>query len=324
MSEYRSTLSLHLKEFLTEKRDVCGFTYGSQSRVFDDLDNYWFEHGYTEDRITQKNIEEWCCLREGESPGSLICRIVPVREFSKYLCGLGISSYIPLYEVHYNVPERHILTKPMVHELFTQIDDLKPGSNCRRYGEYTYNKYPILFRMIYLNGMRVTETCSLSMSQVDLDNGILTIFNGKGRKDRLVYMAEDLTCLCRDYVAYMSRALGKELQWLFSGRNGKGHISRGQVEATFNKCWSMTSFAETCAWKPTVHDLRHTMVCNRIDRWIEQGLDFEEMRPYLSKFLGHKTFRESYYYYHYSRETAKIIHATDKTTQKVMPEVKRI
>ena len=54
-----------------------------------------------------------------------------------------------------------------------------------------------------------------------------------------------------------------------------------------------------------------------------QGLDFDQMLPYLSRFLGHKTFNETYYYYHYVEEAAKTIQRLDKTASKVIPEVMR-
>ena len=52
-----------------------------------------------------------------------------------------------------------------------------------------------------------------------------------------------------------------------------------------------------------------------------QGFDFDQMLPYLSKFLGHKSFNETYYYYHYAEEAAKTIHSMDKTACRVIPEV---
>ena len=47
------------------------------------------------------------------------------------------------------------------------------------------------------------------------------------------------------------------------------------------------------------------------------------MLPYLSHFLGHKGFRDTFYYYHYVEETARTIRKKDTVTSRVIPEVMR-
>ena len=69
--------------------------------------------------------------------------------------------------------------------------------------------------------------------------------------------------------------------------------------------------------------MRHSFVVDRINKWREQGLDFNTMLPYLSHFLGHKGFRDTFYYYHYVEETARTIRKKDTVTSRVIPEVMR-
>ena len=94
------------------------------------------------------------------------------------------------------------------------------------------------------------------------------------------------------------------------------------VNRRFNEVWAKTSFAGSRE-KPSVHDFRHTYVVNRINLWMEQGLDFDHMLPYLCKYLGHRNFNETYYYYHYAEEAAKTIREKDRVIEKVIPEVMR-
>ena len=91
----------------------------------------------------------------------------------------------------------------------------------------------------------------------------------------------------------------------------------------FRRCWLNTSFASGCDRNPTTHCLRHAYVVNRINLWREQGLDFEHMLPYLSRFLGHKSFNDTYYYYHYVEEAAQTIRKRDSVIGRVIPEVMR-
>ena len=55
------------------------------------------------------------------------------------------------------------------------------------------NEYPVLFRLIYLNGLRASEARLLSMDDVDPYAGTIVILDGKGNRDRIVYLSDDLT-----------------------------------------------------------------------------------------------------------------------------------
>lgn len=96
-----------------------------------------------------------------------------------------------------------------------------------------------------------------------------------------------------------------------------------RVRQRFDACWNQTSYSTQCGRKPTVHSLRHNYVIKRLNLWMRQDLDLEHMVPYLSKFLGHKSFNETLYYYHFVEEAAQIIRQKDLHINKVIPEVIR-
>ena len=321
-NKYSSVLGVQISAFLEEKRVVCGYDYTGAESILKRLDAYWAEHHYQETYLTMENLASWIVFQGKEGAAGLKNRLCVVREFSKYLCGLGILSYIPPITVSYVAPERRVLLQEEIVELFYQIDNRKV-TMAASFADRMNKEYLILLRMIYLCGLRMNEACSMPLNQVDLDAGTLTILDGKGHKDRLVYMAEDLTELCRIYVEYLMCELGGLPQWLFPGKDPKKPINRKTVDVIFNDCWNKTSFATTVR-KPVVHDLRHTMVSKRISLWVSEGLDFEVMRPYLSQYLGHKSFSETLYYYHMTDASRKNIQNLDKTGPRVIPEVKDI
>lgn len=178
----------------------------------------------------------------------------------------------------------------------------------------------MLFRLIYCLGLRLSETCSIRTSDIDLKNGRIYLKEEtKREKERVVYVAEDLLALVTDTVEANKRHLGAEPYWLFPGYRP---ISIHTVDKRFNTAWSGTPFAESCGKKPTVHSLRHTFVVKRMNLWMEQGVDLNRMLPYLSKFLGHVSFHETYYYYHMVHEAYRIIRAKDTVSDSVIPEVR--
>ena len=149
------------------------------------------------------------------------------------------------------------------------------------------------------------------------------ILDGKGNRDRIVYLSDDLTKLCREYISYLTAELGRKPSWVFPGIDPDKPVSYGSISSMFRRCWMNTSFASGCDRNPTTHCLRHAYVVKRINLWREQGLDFEHMLPYLSRFLGHKSFNDTYYYYHYVEEAAQTIRKRDTVTGRVIPEAMR-
>ena len=93
------------------------------------------------------------------------------------------------------------------------------------------------------------------------------------------------------------------------------------MEACFNRYWSKLPVAKTLEKHPTPHCLRHAFVVERINEWMLNGVDTNTMLPYLSRYLGHKSPDETYYYYHLVDKAFDVIRHKDTTSQKVIPEV---
>lgn len=319
--KYGSCISEWISGFIHEKTSL-GYKYYNEAKWMRQFDHYWTEHGYGKEGLTQENIAEWLKKRDGEGEKCLSTRISVIRQYAIYLIGLGIKSYFPPLDIRYPKALIHLPTDAEIKALFDRIDAYSPQKGSSDAGRVA-NEYPVLFRLIYLNGMRAGEACHIQMENVDLGEGTILIQCGKGNKDRRIHLSEDMTELCRDYRSYLRESLGYEPEWLFPGIKPEKPLSYGSVSAMFRRCWLETAYAGHCDRNPTAHCLRHAYVVKRIDLWRQQGLDFEHMLPYLSKFLGHKSFDESYYYYHLAEESARTIREKDTVIGRVIPEVMR-
>lgn len=318
---YRSCIADWISGFIREKQSI-GYKYYNESKWMRQFDIYWTEHGYSKEGLSRETLSGWLKKRDSENLKCLATRIGVIRQYSAYLNGLGVESYLPPLNVRYSKAVIHLPTDEEIAAVFDQIDAYIPqkgSADTRRLA----NEYPVLFRLIYLNGLRVSEACRLPMECISLKNGIVSIIDGKGNRDRLVYLSDDMAALIRDYIEYLRDALGYDPVWLFPGFNPDKPISYESVSCMFRNSWKKTSFAETCDRDPTTHCLRHAYVVKRINLWRAQGLDFDHMLPYISRFLGHKSFEESYYYYHYTEESARTIRAKDTVIGRVIPEVMR-
>ena len=320
-SSFLSAIAEWIVAFIEEKHSL-GYKYYTETRLMKEFDTYWIQHGYKKEGITRDNITDWMNQKAGEGSRNRKARITVVRQFSIFLNGLGIPSYLPEQKVRCPKPMVYVLSRDEIIELFREIDSYVPGVSTVAINRIA-NEYPVLFRLLYLNGLRIGEACELATDCVNLENGTITIMDGKGNKDRIVYLSDDMSLLLRRYFAYLEAELGHVPKWAFPGWDPDEPLEGTSVRDVFGSCWSHTSFADKCEKKPTVHCLRHSFVVERIERWRAQGLDFEQMLPYLSQYLGHKSFNDTYYYYHYVEETARTIRIKDKTIDRVIPEVIR-
>ena len=317
---YKSVLGPHIKDFIKEKQ-AGGYSYQTQAYLMKKFDGYWAEHAYTFIGLTPESLDGWTQKRDCENKEYLHNRISVVREFSRYLNGLGICSYIPPLNIRRSRPLVHVLCDEETADLFDKIDSYTPVKKVGAQIRMSY-EYPVLFRMIYCCGLRRSEACGLSVAQVDLTQGIITVLNAKGNKDRLVYLTEDMNQLCAAYLDMMRQNYDPGLKWFFPGLDMGKPVAAATAGRAFNAFWKKTRFAGVTDKDPTVHSLRHTYVVKRVNLWMEQGLDMNVMMPYLSRYLGHKSVDETYYYYHYVQESARIIREKDTLAKKVIPEVR--
>lgn len=319
---YTSSLSRYIRDFVSEKRQM-GFIFNTAAYQLHRFDGYWDTCGYDED-ITQDRLQEWFMpLSENESKSSHSQRISVVKGLSIYMNSIGIPAYVPLLNVGKDHNTVHIFTGQELKELFEKIDSYVPISI--NHNDYRMaNAYPVMFRLFYCCGMRNNEVCALRTSDVDFEKGIITVLDGKNQKDRLVYLSDDMRVLMKKYLSYITKFMGYEPYWLFPGRFPEKHVGKSHLDKRFNQFWQATGSASLCDKKPSLHCLRHTFVVNRINRWILDGIDVDVMLIYLSRYLGHKSPDETFYYYHLVDDAFRIIRQKDETADIVIPEVRRL
>jgi integrase len=149
----------------------------------------------------------------------------------------------------------------------------------------------------------------------------LLIRISKDNKDRIVYLPDDLRLLLIRYAEHLKVKYNDCSVWFFPAREMDNLLSVGLIDKRFYEAWNATSFASACPDKPTVHSLRHTFVVKRMNAWMEQGIPLRSMLPYLSKYLGHKSVEDTFYYYHQIDTAFRIVHCKDSRSKAIIPEV---
>lgn len=318
---YTSILAPYIEGFIAEKRSL-GFIYNSEAYELFRLDAYWNEKGFSDPCMSFEMLDEWLRAKPWEGKASHCRRVSATRLLAVYMNTLGIPAYAPLFKVGKDHNRVHIFSREEIKEIFRVIDSYVPNS-INQADFRMAKEYPVMFRLYYCCGMRNNEACALETKDVDLTAGIITIRNGKNQKDRLIYLPDDLRKMAASYYRYLCHELGYSPRWFFPGRFPDRHVGKGQIDKRFRAFWAETASSAYCDKRPTPHCFRHAFVVNRINMWIEAGMDLDVMLPYLSKYLGHTDPQETFYYYHMVSDAFRILKGKDKSSSDVIPEVRR-
>jgi len=313
---YKSIFAPFIEGLIEQKR-ADGFIYEYEAYILKIFDDFCIVKGVSDTAIRRDLAMDWAIQRTTEGINYRNQRVSFLRQLSLYMNSLGINSYIPHHTASAAITVPHILSEDELKTLYQMIDFYLPDNE--KWHRFSM-EYQVIFRLYYCCGLRLAEVCNLKVKDVNLDDGILKIIQSKGNKDRLVYMADDVTELCRKYHKSMKYMLSVS-EWFFPGKILGEPIRKTSMDKKFKQFWDMTPFSASCDKAPTIHALRHTFVVNRMNEWMLEGLSLNAMMPYLSKYLGHSSVEGTFYYYHQVDKAFKIVREKDNLSDKVIPEV---
>src|SRR5215471_17848160 len=194
----------------------------------------------------------------------------------------------PSHFVRRGRPLPKALSREHVQRLFAQID--QPMDRA-------------LFLVMLRCGLRVSEVAQLKLAHLDWEQQALHIVQGKGRKDRRVYMSPDMVASLQACLAQHpgERAKG----YVFWNR--KRHQQPLPVKAIQKK---MERYAKAAGITASCHSLRHTFASNLL----EHGAEVVAIRD----FLGHSQIASSERYAKISSQ--KIKQEYRRTMQKILQQ----
>ena len=129
-----------------------------------------------------------------------------------------------------------------IQSLFLEIDSYQPTINAEVFHRLAL-EYRILFRMLFCCGLRVSEARKLRLDTVDLENGVLKIYQSKGSNDRLVYLPDDLRQLCCEYLKIMTVKYKIKSEWFFPASDPAKVLQVASVGKRFHRAWEQTPYA---------------------------------------------------------------------------------
>ena len=297
-NRFQSVLSELMEKFLQEKH-ACGYAYQEPTRILRHLDHFVVQEGLATYELPGSMARKWLAKKAHESARTQKQRITLVRQFSRFLLRLGYSAYVPDSTLAARNPSTFVprmLSDEELRKFFQAVDALEPTAR----SPLRHLIMPEVFRLLYGCGFRVREVLKLRVRDADLNQGIITVRLGKGRKDRLVPPALPLVNRLQKYAARLENRPPDAI--FFPGPRG-GPFSLRSVYTLFRRLLLQCGIPHAGRGKgPRIHDYRHLFAVHALRRWYRDGEDLDAKLPLLATYLGHQHLSGTQRYLHLTAE----------------------
>src|SRR5215471_4142038 len=296
-TEFQSVLAPLMDRFLQEKR-ACGYAYHEPFRILNRLDDFLVQQGLEALELPRDLTRNWLAKKPHESAGTQQQRITIVRQFSKFLLTAGCPAYVPdtTIAARKSIFVPRMLTEEELRKFFRAVDTLEPTAR----SPLRHLIMPEVFRLLYGCGFRVREVLNLRIRDVDLNQGIITVRQGKFRKDRLVPPALSLVNRLRRYAAHFENRPPDAI--FFPGPGGRPYSLR-TIYGLFRQLLWQCGIPHAGRGKgPRIHDARHLFAVRALRRWYRDGEDLDAKLPLLATYLGHQHLSGTQRYLHLTAE----------------------
>jgi len=315
---YIGPFKKYIQDFIALKRAV-GYKYDAEAEHLRRFDQFTHQKYAKAQKLNKEIVLAWCNKKPYEAQANQCGRASMIRQFSLYLDSIGLNPYI--IPKNYYPNKKHyvpyIYTTEELSLFFAETDKCHYSSEC----PYRQWIMPVIFRMIYMCGLRLSEARLLKVADVDLDNGILSIHQSKKDNSRLVPMSAALTKRCQVYSSKV-HVLSMPDTYYFPALGGKS-MTMGNVYKNFRRfLWRARISHGGMGQGPRIHDLRHTFAVHCLKQWSEQEKDLTVYLPILKTYLGHDSFKETAYYLHLTADVfPNIILKVETCYPDIIPEL---
>lgn len=275
---------------LVAVRHGGGYTFRVQERVLRQFADYCRREGYPDGSITKEAVEGF--LYGSHLRSSTIRRNeLALRGLVEHARGIGWDAYTPAVATQVRLRHHppYVLTDDEVRRLFVAIDS-QPMSSFSNKALVD----PVLFRVLYGTGLRISEALNLRLPDVDISVGTLRIRESKNGQGRTIPITGRLAATLEAYTAAAHPA-GEDGDYLFYSRAAGRPINQATTYLRFRGYLADAAIAHFTGG-PHPHSLRHGFAVANLRRWAADGTDLATVLPYLACYMGHADLRGTQYY----------------------------
>ena len=221
-------------------------------------------------------------------------RIEALRPFAKYRAQFDPTTEIPpprLFGLGRRRLVPHIYSTQEVQSLLDAAAQLPPAGGLR---PATYETF---FGLLAATGLRISEALRLTLEDVDLEAGIITVRETKFCKSRLVPLHLTTTEALQRYARLRNVKIPAPSSDDFFLSDGGRRMLQDTVQRRFRRLCDQLHWRSRGGHPaPRIHDLRHSFITHCILRWYQQGINLDKEILALSTYVGHAEVTYTYWY----------------------------
>ena len=306
-----------LEDFIKQKR-ILGYKYDTTRDSLIRFSKYTLNYTIKNKSLSKELVLGWITKRENESVKTWKHRASDLLQFALYLQKQGIHAFIPpkSHKIRQDEYIPYIFTHEEIRRFMQVVDSIKPHPLSNKHASY-----PLLFRLLYCCGLRISEALRLKILDVDFDYGTLFIKESKFKKDRIIPMSASLTNMFIRYQSLFNKN-NKPEDYYFRNKNGTP-LTHDCVYDVYRKLLWKAGISHGGKGKgPRLHDLRHVFCVHTLAKLVKDGVDLYVALPILAVYIGHTSVRATQRYVRLTVEAyPELIERISQTCAYVLPEV---
>jgi len=179
--------------------------------------------------------------------------------------------HIPYQKKHKTLPQ--VLSQEEIKAFFSVLQD---------------PKYFAIASTLYGSGLRLSECVNLKIEDLDSSNMVITVRDGKGKKDRVTIMSQKQLEALRNYY---SKSRVKPVTYLFPKKDDRfQHFSKRQTQSFIHNAGLKAGITKSVS----PHILRHSFATHLL----EAGVNLRKIQV----ILGHRSLQTTAVYTHLAKD----------------------
>lgn len=236
----------------------------------------------TLDNITTSVLRQYLAyikLEKGYANGTIRRKIHSLSSFFKYLIDIEVIDKNPMLPIHAPKQENHT---PIY---FDEKEIERLLSAPERYARFPHHilRDRVILMTLFYTGCRRAELLAINFDDINFGTRVLTIRQGKGKKDRLIPLADELNEILWEYL--QTRLPLKDNALIISDNDTR--MSIGNLQTLFKR------YLKKCGLEDkglTIHKTRHTFATTLL----KNGADLIAIKD----LLGHEDLNSTKIYVH--------------------------
>ena len=267
-----------------------GYKYETQTHWLMRFDRFLQAHPELSNEALETMLAQWAAAKPTRNHAAECQKLGRILTKARF----RLDQSVP--PIRFDIrPEREVARLHRKPHIFSPADIRHMLDIARDYPSPNAPLRPLcLYTMVllaYCAGLRRGELARLDLGDVDLQTGTITVRETKFYKTRILPLPESVIIELRAFLDARQRAGAPQnpQSGLFWHEHFNDRYAPIAVSNMITKVLRHAGFKSPSGRTgPRVHDLRHSMVVNRILEWYKTGVNPQDKLRFLSTYLGHR------------------------------------